>query len=47
MTSEPVSQYSRIVMLLVLLHFAGALYHRLVLRDGVLARMSLVRRPTP
>lgn len=38
---------SRLVMLLVLLHFAGALYHRFVLRDGVLARMSLARRATP
>lgn len=30
-----------VLMLLVLLHIVGALYHRFILRDAVMARMSL------
>lgn len=34
---------SRLVMVLLLVHVAGALYHRFVLRDHVLARMWFAR----
>src|SRR5581483_2650955 len=35
---------SRLLMLLIALHLAGALYHTLVRRDGLLRRMSFGRR---
>jgi len=36
--------FSRILMLLIALHITGALYHTLVLRDGLLRRMFFGRR---
>jgi cytochrome b561 len=36
--------FSRILMLLIALHVIGALYHTLVLRDGLLRRMLFGRR---
>jgi cytochrome b561 len=35
---------SRLLMVLIALHIAGALYHTLVMRDGLLRRMSFGRR---
>jgi cytochrome b561 len=35
---------SRLLMTLIALHFAGALYHALIRRDGLLRRMSFGRR---
>jgi cytochrome b561 len=35
---------SRLLMALIALHVAGALYHMLILKDGLLRRMSFVRR---
>lgn len=45
--------FSRLLMALIALHVAGALYHTLILRDGLLRRMVFGRRvlaetnPTP
>jgi cytochrome b561 len=36
--------FSRMLMVLIALHVAGALYHTLLLRDGLLRRMSFGRR---
>jgi cytochrome b561 len=36
--------FSRLLMALIALHVAGALYHTLVLRDGLLKRMFFGRR---
>jgi cytochrome b561 len=36
--------FSRVLMALIALHIAGALYHTLVLRDGLLGRMFFGRR---
>jgi len=36
--------FSRVLMTLIALHVVGALYHTLVLRDGLLRRMFLGRR---
>ena len=36
--------FSRALMLLIALHVAGALYHTVVLRDGLLRRMGFGRR---
>jgi cytochrome b561 len=36
--------FSRMLMVLIALHIAGALYHTLVLRDGLLRRMFFGRR---
>lgn len=36
--------FSRMLMVLIALHIAGALYHTLVLRDGLLRRMYFGRR---
>jgi cytochrome b561 len=36
--------FSRVLMVLIALHIAGALYHALVLRDGLLRRMFFGRR---
>jgi cytochrome b561 len=36
--------FSRLLMALIALHIAGALYHTLVLRDGLLKRMFFGRR---
>jgi cytochrome b561 len=36
--------FSRVLMALIALHIAGALYHTLVLRDGLLRRMFFGRR---
>jgi cytochrome b561 len=36
--------FSRMLMVLIVLHIAGALYHTLVLRDGLLGRMFFGRR---
>jgi cytochrome b561 len=36
--------FSRMLMVLIALHIAGALYHTLVLRDGLLRRMLFGRR---
>lgn len=33
--------FSRVLMLVIALHIVGALYHTLVLRDGLLRRMLL------
>ncbi|MFI4975239.1 MAG: cytochrome b [Caulobacterales bacterium] len=39
---------SRVLMVLIALHVAGALYHTLILRDGLLRRMFFGRRtPAP
>ena len=40
--------FSRLLMGLIALHVAGALYHTLILRDGLLRRMLFGRRnPAP
>jgi len=39
--------FSRALMLLIALHVAGALYHTVVLRDGLLRRMGFGRRVIP
>jgi cytochrome b561 len=39
--------FSRMLMVLIALHVAGALYHTLVLGDGLLRRMFFGRRATP
>lgn len=36
--------FSRLLMVLIALHIAGALYHTLLLRDGLLGRMFFGRR---
>jgi cytochrome b561 len=36
---------ARVLIGLLVLHVAGALYHQLILRDGLLARMGLPARP--
>jgi cytochrome b561 len=36
--------FSRLLMALIALHIAGALYHTLILRDGLLRRMLFGRR---
>jgi cytochrome b561 len=36
--------FSRLLMMLIALHVAGALYHTLLLRDGLLGRMFFGRR---
>jgi cytochrome b561 len=36
--------FSRMLMVLIVLHIAGALYHTLLLRDGLLGRMFFGRR---
>ena len=36
--------FSRLLMALIVLHVAGALYHALILRDGLLRRMFFGRR---
>lgn len=36
--------FSRLLMVLIALHVTGALYHTLILRDGLLRRMSFGRR---
>ena len=36
-----------LLMAVIALHVAGAMYHHLVRRDGLLARMSPWRRPSP
>jgi cytochrome b561 len=36
--------FSRMLMVLIALHVAGALYHTLLLRDGLLRRMFFGRR---
>ena len=36
--------FSRLLMALIALHVAGALYHTLILKDGLLRRMSFGRR---
>jgi cytochrome b561 len=36
--------FSRALMLLIALHVAGALYHTVILRDGLLRRMGFGRR---
>ena len=36
--------FSRALMLLIALHVAGALYHALIRRDGLLRRMGFGRR---
>ena len=36
--------FSRVLMALIVLHVAGALYHALILRDGLLKRMIFGRR---
>jgi len=35
---------SRLLMALILLHVAGAIYHTLILKDGLLRRMAFGRR---
>lgn len=39
--------FSRLLMALIALHVAGALYHTFVLRDGLLRRMFFGRRTLP
>jgi cytochrome b561 len=39
--------FSRLLMLLVALHVAGALYHTFILRDRLLARMGFGKRLAP
>ncbi len=39
--------FSRLLMGLIALHITGALYHTLVLKDGLLRRMFLGRRAAP
>jgi cytochrome b561 len=38
---------SRVLMALIALHIAGALYHTVILRDGLLRRMFFGRRTAP
>jgi cytochrome b561 len=39
--------FSRLLMALIALHIAGALYHTFILRDGLLRRMFFGRRVVP
>ena len=40
--------FSRVLMVIIALHIAGALYHTLMLKDGLLRRMWFGRRsPSP
>jgi cytochrome b561 len=36
--------FSRMLMVLVTIHVAGAVYHTLILKDGLLRRMGFGRR---
>jgi cytochrome b561 len=39
--------FSRLLMALIALHVAGALYHTFILRDGLLRRMFFGQRTLP
>jgi cytochrome b561 len=39
--------FSRLLMALIALHVAGALYHTFILKDGLLSRMAFGRRTQP